>query len=294
MWHIYAICTMILWAYSNATNRFVKDQFSPMHLAALRFFIASAVMLIVVLIYRLSPPKRSDIPLFLISSVIGLVLRYVLASASVRFLPAGTSSAICTTTPVFTMLLSALLFKEKFTAGAYFAVLIELIGIVIIMLGVSGIYQNVYLGVGLAVTSAICMAIYNVLQKKHTTSYDPLRVTAYTIFISAIILTPYLPEAISRLSEAKPLALFSIILQGVGAAAAGNILWVRAMALADGPGKVSNYQFLNPVLSALFAYLLMREVPDRYSLLGGAVIIIGLLLFRYSVDHQLIQNRKGE
>ena len=49
---------------------------------------------------------------------------------------------------------------------------------------------------------------------------------------------------------------------------------------------VNNDRFLTPFLTALLGYLLAGETPDRATLIGGSVILLGMLLFSFGDELQ--------
>ena len=57
--------------------------------------------------------------------------------------------------------------------------------------------------------------------------------------------------------------------------------WTKAFAKAKQTSQVSNYMFVTPFLASLLGFLLAGEVPDRATLVGGAIILAGLLLFNF-------------
>ena len=53
----------------------------------------------------------------------------------------------------------------------------------------------------------------------------------------------------------------------------------ESLALTDHTAKVSNLQFIQPVLAMLWGFLLVAEVPTMDMYVGMVIIIAGLLLF---------------
>ncbi|MFA5468405.1 MAG: hypothetical protein WC224_05030, partial [Sphaerochaetaceae bacterium] len=59
----------------------------------------------------------------------------------------------------------------------------------------------------------------------------------------------------------------------------GFILWAEALATAKQMSDVTNFMFLTPLLSALLEFLIIGDVPDSGTIVGGATILLGLALF---------------
>lgn len=61
---------------------------------------------------------------------------------------------------------------------------------------------------------------------------------------------------------------------GIFSSAIAYVAWAKAFAKAKQTSQVSNYMFITPFLTSLLG-LLIAEVPDQSTLVGGTIILFG-------------------
>ena len=66
---------------------------------------------------------------------------------------------------------------------------------------------------------------------------------------------------------------------GIMPSAVSYVLWAKAMDLAEKTNEVTNYMFITPLLSTVMGFLMLHEVPDMGTFIGGAVIIASVVMF---------------
>lgn len=134
--------------------------------------------------------------------------------------------------------------------------------------------------------AALAIGAYNVIQKAFARRYSPLRITAYSFTTATLMLAFSLPQAGRELLIAPMGQIALVIFLGLGPSAAAYLMWAKALSLADRAGAAANYMFLTPPLSFLLGYLVIGELPDLGTLVGGAVTLSGLLLFNLFTGRQ--------
>jgi drug/metabolite transporter (DMT)-like permease len=70
-------------------------------------------------------------------------------------------------------------------------------------------------------------------------------------------------------------------IMGVFSSAIAYVSWSIAFAKANKASQVSNYMFVTPFLASVLGFLIASEVPNRQTLIGGTIILIGLLIFNF-------------
>ena len=72
-----------------------------------------------------------------------------------------------------------------------------------------------------------------------------------------------------------------MLVLGIGSSAIAYVSWAKAFSKAKKTSQVSNYMFVTPFLTSILGFLLAGEVPDQATLIGGAIILLGVLLFNF-------------
>lgn len=61
--------------------------------------------------------------------------------------------------------------------------------------------------------------------------------------------------------------------------------------MAERTSIVTNYLFINPLIAAVIGFLLLGEIPDMGTFIGGAIIIISVVVFTLKGDPDRLDDR---
>jgi len=180
--------------------------------------------------------------------------------------------------PVFVIMASPILFKEKLTLKKLFCVIVALAGMVlvsgVIETGFSGIgeLKGVLLGLGAAVLYASV-----VLMNKKTAGLSAYSKTAIQLGSAAIVLLPYtiFTEDFSKL-EFVPLTIIMLIVVGVVHTGVTYALYFGSMDNLKAQ-TVAIFSYIDPVVAIILSAIILDE---KMSVLGiiGAVLVLGSTL----------------
>jgi Predicted permease, DMT superfamily len=156
------------------------------------------------------------------------------------------------------------------------------------------------LGTIFALAAAVCVMAYFLISEKAGDELPPLALAAGgllvgAVFMGVLLLTGIMPFAAPAVS---------VVLAGVEVPWFVPLLWVAGVATTLGyafgvvavariGSRVASFVGLSEVLFALgFAWLFLAEVPAPVQFVGGALILIGVVLVR--ADAASAGNPKGE
>ncbi len=186
--------------------------------------------------------------------------------SSFKFTSIANVSLIYAISPLIAALLAWIVIGERISARMLTGCLAALVGVAIIVSGSLG--QISLTGDMLALWMTFVMALTMVLYRKH-----PLTPTAGPAILSSLLLL------MAALVFGHPLAVeFSEILI---LAAFGLLFAIATVTLAEGAKRVPSGQTallssLETPLAPIFAFLLLAEVPNMATFLGGALILIAV------------------
>ncbi len=127
---------------------------------------------------------------------------------------------------------------------------------------------------------ALVFAAYNVLNRKFSEmGYTAMEIVTYSAVFGAIQMLPFLPQAITDISAAAPSSTLAAIYLGVMPSAIAYFFWSKAIVLAERTSEVTNYLFVNPLIAAVIGFIMLKEVPDMGTYIGGIIIIAGVIVF---------------
>jgi drug/metabolite transporter (DMT)-like permease len=269
--------TILAWASAFPLIRIALRDLAPLPLAAARFAVAGLLVVAWLAWTRPARPSRTDALRFLVCGLVGIALYNALLNAGQRTVTVGAASFIVNTVPIVTAVLATVLLRERFTLWGWTGTAVSLAGIALIASGQPGAI-SFGAGASLVFAAAICQAVYFILQRPLVPRYGALACTAYTLLAGALLLAPWLPEALHGLSRAtSPATAWSVIALGVLPAALGYAAWTYALG-HFGAARAANFLYLVPPVATGLAFVIAGEVPGLSTMAGGAAAIAGVVI----------------
>ena len=278
--HPYAMVTILFWSLAYVLTRLTLRHFSPFSLGFLRYFTASLALAAVAAATKMKPPRLRDIPWFLLAGAVGFFLYMIAFNKGQQTLTASAASVMLATVPVVTALLARLIYKEKLRAFQWLAVAAEFAGVAVLTL-MNGVF-SVNRGLLWILLAVLVLSVYNLLQRKLTKTYTALQSSTFSIFLGTLLLAVFLPSSVEEVSRAPGIQLVYVAALGIFPGAIAYVAWAKAFAKAKQTSQVSNYMFVTPLLTSLFGFIITNEVPDLSTIIGGAMILLGVLVFNFA------------
>ncbi len=272
------IFAMLLWGGGWTALKILTASVSVEVLTFWRFVIMFFGFIPILLFFKepIKLPKKS-LKYILISSVLNILFMFF-AYLGVKFSTAGSGGVIITIlSPLFTFLLSWIIFRHLHTKIQYMGLFIGLIG-GFIMLDIQGMQWNTLLHSGepYFVISAIIWALVTLNSQK---SHVHINSIHYSFFISAfamiILFFLTLPYDIGIVFEQNSRFWIALIYLGVfGQTIATTIFFIASVKL--GSSKASSFMFLVPLFALLVSYLVLDEIIQTHILIGGFISLIAV------------------
>lgn len=275
----------LIWGINFSVIKLSLVYFDPLAFNAVRFPMAALVLIGMLKVKGPIPmPRREHYSRIILLGILGNVVYQLLFIYGIDKTLAGNSSLILATVPVWTLLLSTTLNKERHDIGVWSGIIITLVGIFFV---VSGSGTNLSLGGNLPVgdllvlLSAITWALYTVGSQNLTREYGALPVTAWTLCIA----TPGLILAGSKslwymdLGKVPLLSWIGVAYAGIMALAIAYYFWNYSLEKIGAP-RTAAFSNLVPVVALSTALVLLKEIPSISQLIGTGIILIGLWITR--------------
>lgn len=261
-------------------TRYAIDAAGPASLGFLRYLIGLACLVPVVLLR----PRRAIVPLDLLP--IGLLgigqfaLLIVLLNFALLHIPAALASLLFSTFPLMTMLLSALLGRERLTRAKIGGSLLTFTGVAVALLGAAfatlPAQGSPWLGVLAALGAAACGAVCSISYAPYVVRYSSLQVTTFAMLaaVLALMALAALEGLFSEWPAFTGSEIAAIVFIGVSSGA-GFFLWVYALGNAD-PTLVTMFLALGPITAAIGGMVLLGEPVPHAAMAGLGCVVAGV------------------
>lgn len=284
--HLLTLFTVVVWATTFVSTKVLLNGLSPIEILFIRFAIG---FLILSVIYpkRLIIKERKRELLFVGAAIFGVVLYFIFENIALTYTMASNASVIVSTAPIFTALISHIVFKEEERLNICFFIgfVLAIIGICFISFGGSSLKINPE-GDLLAVMAALSWAVYSVITKKISNyGYNTIQSTRRIFIYGIIIMAPLLPlfgfdPDLSLLHY--NVYIFNILFLGILASGICFVTWNMGLKIL-GPVKTCAYIYAQPVITIVFSYIILNERLTAFSIMGAALTLAGLVLSEIKV-----------
>ncbi len=272
---------LAMWSFNYVAGKTALRYFDGLTLAVFRIEIAALIFLpIYFLRGKRSKLTRQDVWTL---SYLGWLLcaNQLFFTVGLAYTTSGHSSMILAIGPILVLLLARAMKIEALTAAKIAGMALAFTGAVILAAenGFDLRRSPTLAGDLLTLVGTTSFTFYAVLSKRVASKYDSIEMNAVNVFASAAVL---LPLAIFR---AAPFDWRSVPWQGwMGllymaaiSSVAAYTLFYWALRYMEA-SRVAAVNYFQPVGVILVAAIFLREVPTRYLLLGGVLILLGVYL----------------
>lgn len=268
--------TVFTWSSSFAAIGYALREIAPLPLASVRFAIAAVFALAWIAWRRPRSFLARDYFTLALCGLLGIAGYNVFLNSGQATVSAGAAGFIVNTQPIFMVLIAVLFLKEKFSRWSWVGTLLGFAGVAVIAAGQPG---GLAFGTGstLIVLAAACAAVYSALQRPVFTRAKPLDVTAYVIIAGAIALIPWLPAGVSQAVNARPDTWLMVLFLAIGPGIIGQSCWTYALK-NFGAARAGQFLYLIPTCSVGIAWLLLGEVPQGNTIIGGVLALGGVII----------------
>lgn len=279
-WDFRIVCahtfTIIIWGTAFPGIRMGLEAYTPEHLTLLRLLIASLILLLFSLIYKLRLPDLKDIPVIFIFGALGFTIYHIALNYGEKSVNAGPASFIVSITPILTAFLASVFLNEKMKFNGWIGGVISLIGIAFLSLS-QGDSIQLNSGVLLILLAAFSESLFFAFQKSYLKKYGFLPFTIYTIWSGTVCMLIFLPGIYEEIVAAPIEITLNVIYLGVFPTALPYIALAYITSHA-GASEATSSLYLTPVTACFIAWVWLGEVPTFVSIVGGGITILGVVI----------------
>lgn len=275
---------MLIWGNTFLVTKSAVTELSPLVAAALRYIIATAVLVPVALMrggLGNLPSPRPYAMLFALG-LIGVTLYYTFFNLALMYGTASQGALVQALLPASIALSAVIGLKEKLSRRRIAGIMLSIAGVALLV-GAGASTDDLaapdpLLGGLLMIAAVVCWGVYTSLAKRLAHA-DLVIVTVWISFIGMLMLLPFAAYELhsAPLPRVSLQAWLGLIYLGVVASALGFIIYNRVLRDLDA-SEVGVYVNLVPIVGVMSAMLFLGETLQPAQFVGGAIALAGMWL----------------
>ena len=276
--------TVLFWSGNFVLGRGVHDVIPPIAMSFWRWAIA----LMIILPFAVKPLKsqwvliRSHWKIITILAIFSVTIFNSFIYLALQSTMAVNAILVNAMTPIFIVLFSWILFKDRIT-------LLQTGGVIISFFGLLWIISNGNLknlmpfqfvrGDLWTLSAAMSWAMYTILLRKRPDKLDPICFLTSIIIIGLLFLFPFYLWEIhtGAIIQLTMTSVISVLYVAVFPSVLAFLFWNRAVEMI-GATKAGIFIHLMPVFGAIMAYIFLGERLRSYHIAGICLIFSGIYL----------------
>lgn len=286
----------IIWGAAPPIFKLSLQNIPPFTLAYLRFFIGAILLL--PFCHKKLFIERKDLPTVILIGLFGITINISFFFLGLKYSDSINAAVLGAAAPIFTIIGSALLFREKTKANIISGALLSTVGVILIIIepllfkqGGNSLFGNVlYLGATLG-------AVGDTLFAKTIVKKYGAPIVTFWAFVTGTM--TFIPLAIIETfkNPSWPLALdirgyTGIVYGAVFSSFLAYLLWNIGLEKIPAP-EVSIFYNLNPIVSVLIAVPLLGEKITIPFIFGSVLIFTGIALAERKIHLNPVRPHRG-
>jgi len=282
--HAVAFLVVAIWGSTFVfTKLLLLGGLSAAQIFILRFIIAY-VLLLAYCLYkgiRWVADSWQDELLMAMLGLTGGTLYFLTENSAMLYTTTTNTSLIVSLSPLVASVLISIFYRsQRLSRLQAIGSLLAAVGVVLVVLNGHFVLHLSPIGDALAFCAALCWGVYSLLMIPANSRYDVLFITRKVFFYGLLFMIPYFlwkPELGINILICKPYLVWNLLFLGSIASMLCFLAWNWVLKKL-GPVVATNYVYLNPVTTIVFAWLILSEQITLFFLLGTLLIILGMYM----------------
>lgn len=284
-YYVFLVLAVLFWSGNFIFARLVSNSIEPMQLSFFRWFFVLILLLPYLLFHYKNIQKviKKEYFLIIIFSALGIAGFNTFLYYGLQTTTATNALLINSSTPMFIIVISTLIFKTKITKLQLFGVLVSTLGVIYLILkGQINHILELKFTVGdlWIILACVDWALYTILLKYKPKELNAFEFLGLTAFIGTIILyLIFLFQGYSfefNFLENKDV-FYSLIYIVIFPSILSFYFW-NISTIELGANKAGQFAHLMPIFGAVLAYVFLDEVLEFYHFIGILLISSGIYL----------------
>jgi drug/metabolite transporter (DMT)-like permease len=280
--YLSAILAMVFWALSFIWYKEVLVLYKPVSLVLMRLIISSILLLTVTAsLGRLDRIERKDIKSFVFLSFLSPFLYFLGESYGVSYMSSTLAAVIIATIPLFSPIGAYYYLKERISMMNFVGIVVSVVGVALVVFHQGFNITDVHpIGLGFMLLAVVSALGYSIIIKRLADRYNVFSIVAYQNLIGIFFFLPlFFFLDFKQFVSVTPTwdVIVPLLNLGVFASTFAFIFFTYAIKNL-GISKANIFTNAIPVLTAIFAYFILKEQITPLKMAGILVVVLGLFL----------------
>ncbi len=217
------------------------------------------------------------LPIFAICGVLSLTVNNSCYFYSIKLSGMATAAVLLYTAPIFVMIMSMLVYKEKLTVKKGVCLVLTFVGCICVSMTETAASFS-WVGILCGLVSGFCYALYTMISKSLMENYSPLT-TAFYIFVFASLSSFVIANPVNTVSQvAQTGTVLWAIGLGVVSSAIPYLLYNMGL-VGLAPSKAAIIATVEPVVAALIDVFFFKSTEAIAFKVTGVLLVVGAIIF---------------
>lgn len=280
---------VIVWGASFIATKLALQDLAPVTVVWLRFAIGVLILgLATGLRNQFTLPQKRDLAYLGILGFLGITFHQWLQSTGLQTVQASTTAWIVATSPVFIAILSWIFLRERLVWLQIAGILLAAAGVLLVVSrgNLASIFSGHFGTPGdiLILISAPNWALFSILSSRGLKKYPATQMMFYVMAIGWLLTSILFFSAgnVKDIGHLTPSSLGGVGFLGIFCSGLAYIAWYDGLKALPAT-QIGAFLYLEPLVAVLVAWAVLGESLIPITLLGGAVILLGVRLVQKGV-----------
>lgn len=275
------LAAVLFWGASFIATKIALEKLDPITIVFIRLVLASILLSFIAFYTKrsFSISSKNLMSIFFLALI--AVFHLWIQVTGLKYTTASNTGWIIGTSPIFMAILGFFVFTERFTLFKIAGILISFFGL-LLLIGNGDLSSVDFIsnkGDFLVLSSAFTWSVYSMINKKITIKYPPLMMILFQFLIMAIVLIPFniSPKIVNTILHLNIEIWSALIFLGIFCSGIAYVFWAQALKEMES-AKVGAFLYLEPFVTVIAAWIILREKITLLIILSGITIMIGVIL----------------
>lgn len=284
-YYFFLILAVLFWSGNFVLGRFISSDISAMELSFFRWLLVVIILFPYMLLNfkKLIKIYKKNPFLYILFASFGVSAYNTFIYFGLDYISATNALLINSSTPIFIILLSAIILKSRITKIQFFGILMSTVGVIYLIIKgnletLLNLEFSIYdLWIILACISWALYSIYLKYKPKEINALEFLSIITFIGLIILFIIVVLFDFNFEYMIFKDEKVLYSLIYMAIFPSILSFYFWNKAT-VEIGANKAGQFTHLMPIFGSLLAFVFLDETLEFYHLIGIFFIACGIYL----------------